>query len=99
LSSVLSTIRASLRRDGQNRFLLKLTKDEALRRRLLDQLLERFLGVIYRPDAELFSHYASASIPQQFDALVWFDETRAATPLGPDHANHSALPDTYPFRL
>jgi erythromycin esterase-like protein len=84
---------------GQNRLLLELAKDEALRRRLLEQRLERFIGVIYRPETELFSHYASASLPRQFDALVWFDETRAVTPLGPDHVNHSALPDTYPFGL
>jgi erythromycin esterase-like protein len=49
---------------GQSRFLLNLTKDEALRRRLLEQRLERFIGVIYRPDTELFSHYASAALPQ-----------------------------------
>ena len=84
---------------GQSRFLLELTKDEALRRRLLEQRLERFIGVIYRPDTELVSHYASASLPQQFDALVCFDETRAVTPLGPDHVNHAGLPDTYPFGL
>ena len=84
---------------GQRRFLLELTKDEALRSRLLEQRLERFIGVIYRPDTELFSHYASAALPQQFDALVWFDETRAVTPFGPDHVNHPDLPDTYPFGL
>jgi len=49
---------------GQSRFLLDLTKDEALRRRLLEQRLERFIGVIYRPDSELFGHYASAALPQ-----------------------------------
>jgi protein-L-isoaspartate(D-aspartate) O-methyltransferase len=82
---------------GQTRFLLELSQDEALRRRLLEQRLERFIGVIYRPDTELFSHYASTSLPQQFDALVWFDETRAVTPLGPEHVNTTAVPDTYPF--
>jgi hypothetical protein len=29
---------------------------------------------------------------------VWFDETSAVTPLGPEHAK-AGLPDTYPFGL
>ena len=60
--------------------------------------LERFIGVIYRPETELMSHYASASLPQQFDAFVWFDETQAVTPLGPEHAK-AGVPDTYPFGM
>jgi protein-L-isoaspartate(D-aspartate) O-methyltransferase len=79
-------------------FLLDLQRDEALRRRLLEPRLERFIGVIYRPDTELMSHYSDASLPQQFDAFVWFDETSAVTPLGPEHAR-PGVPDTYPFGL
>jgi len=78
------------------RFLLDLGRDQAVRRRLLEPRLERFIGVIYRPDTELMSHYANASLPQQFDAFVWFDETSAVTPLGPEHAK-AGVPDTYPF--
>jgi hypothetical protein len=44
------------------------------------------------------SHYAEASLPQQFDAFVWFDETAAITPLGPEHAK-PGVPNTYPFGL
>ena len=80
------------------RFLLDLHDHEALRRRLLPTRLERFIGVIYRPDTELASHYAEACLPKQFDALVWFDETTAVTPLGAQHAK-SGVPDTYPFAL
>jgi erythromycin esterase-like protein len=82
------------------RFLLDLrpARHKALRRRLLQPRLERFIGVIYRPDTERLSHYADASLPQQFDAFVWFDETSAVTPLGPEHARAGA-PDTYPFGL
>jgi len=47
---------------------------------------------------ELLSHYSDASLPQQFDAYVWFDETSAVTPLGPQDAKPGA-PDTYPFGL
>ncbi|RVC58701.1 hypothetical protein EN779_18255, partial [Mesorhizobium sp. M4B.F.Ca.ET.088.02.2.1] len=60
--------------------------------------LERFIGVIYRPETELRSHYADASLPQQFDAFLWFDTTEAVTPLGPEHVR-TGVPDTYPFGL
>ena len=85
---------------GLPRFLLDLAPGthEALRRRLLEPRLQRFIGVIYRPDTELASHYADASLPQQFDAYVWFDETTAVTPLGVEHAQ-AEVPDTYPFGL
>src|SRR5437763_3951337 len=78
------------------RFLLDLGRDQTVRRRLLEPRLERFIGVIYRPDTELMSHYANASLSQQFDAFLWFDETSAVTPLGPEHAR-AGVPDTYPF--
>lgn len=53
-----------------------------LRDELLPARLERAIGVIYRPETERASHYFYASLPQQFDEYVWFDETRAVTPLG-----------------
>lgn len=78
------------------RFLLDLDCDPALRRRLEAQRLERFIGVIYRPETELMSHYADASLPRQFDSWVWFDETRAVTPLG-SGVRREGVPETYPF--
>jgi protein-L-isoaspartate(D-aspartate) O-methyltransferase len=57
--------------------------------------LERAIGVIYRPETELASHYFQANLPQQFDEYVWFDDTHAVTPL--DTAEIKGLPDTYPF--
>jgi erythromycin esterase-like protein len=83
---------------GVARFLLDLSRDDALRERLIERRLERFIGVIYRPESELLSHYADASLPQQFDAFVWFDETSAVTPLGPEHAGPE-VPDTWPFGM
>ena len=44
---------------------------------------------------ELDSHYFRANLPQQFDEYIWFDNTRAVTPL--DTAEVKGLPDTYPF--
>jgi erythromycin esterase-like protein len=80
------------------RFLLDLSegRHEALRRRLMAPRLERFIGVIYRPETELQSHYSQVVLPRQFDAYVWFDETQALTPLGREH-HAEGIPDTYPF--
>jgi protein-L-isoaspartate(D-aspartate) O-methyltransferase len=57
--------------------------------------LERAIGVIYRPETELASHYFQANLSRQFDEYVWFDDTHAVTPL--DTAEIKGLPDTYPF--
>jgi len=43
--------------------------------------LERAIGVIYRPETELQSHYFEAHLAQQFDAVVHIDHTRALEPL------------------
>ncbi|MGD8495558.1 MAG: protein-L-isoaspartate(D-aspartate) O-methyltransferase [Gemmatimonadales bacterium] len=59
--------------------------------------LERAIGVIYRPETELQSHYFQASLPWQFDEYVWFDRTEAVRPLG--GAELEGVPDTYPFGL
>ncbi|MGE5271399.1 MAG: erythromycin esterase family protein [Thiohalocapsa sp.] len=63
--------------------------------RLREPLLERAIGVVYRPQSEFLSHYFEAVLADQFDAFVWFEETRAITPL-PAGAPNGA-PDTYPF--
>ena len=80
------------------KFLIDMARDEGLRRRLAEPHLERFIGVIYRPETELMSHYSDASMPGQFDAYVWFDETRAVTPLSVEH-HPEGPPETYPFGL
>ena len=62
--------------------------------------LERFIGVIYRPETERISHYSQAYLHNQLDAYIWFDRSQAvkalekiqpATPLGKE--------ETYPFGL
>jgi erythromycin esterase-like protein len=82
------------------RFLLDLREGEA-DERLLDALaeprLERFIGVIYRPETERWSHYSEAVLPGQFDAWLWFDETRAVTPLPGEQRPGEG--ETYPFGL
>jgi erythromycin esterase-like protein len=48
---------------------------------LRSERLERAIGVIYRPDTELMSHYFHARLPEQFDAILHYDHTRAVEPL------------------
>jgi len=57
---------------------------DGLRDELADPRLERAIGVVYRPDTELQSHYFQAILPAQFDEYIWFDETEAvhALPVG-----------------
>jgi protein-L-isoaspartate(D-aspartate) O-methyltransferase len=72
----------------------------AVREELAAPLLERAIGVVYRPQTEMQSHYFYASLPVQFDEYVWFDSTRAVTPLEEaPRARSVELPDTYPFGL
>jgi protein-L-isoaspartate(D-aspartate) O-methyltransferase len=85
---------------GIERFLLDLRPGlhEGLRRRLAEPRLERFIGVIYRPETERWSHYSEAVLVEQFDAFVWFDETTALRPLTA-HEPHEGVPDTFPFGM
>jgi protein-L-isoaspartate(D-aspartate) O-methyltransferase len=87
------------RESGIAAFFLELGSGQKpeIRDALAEPLLERAIGVIYRPEAELLSHYFQAELSRQFDAWIWFEETHAisarpdAHPHGPD--------DTYPFGL
>ncbi|MDH3476530.1 MAG: erythromycin esterase family protein, partial [Rhodospirillales bacterium] len=84
---------------GLDAFLLPLREADnaALRQRLTAPLLERAVGVIYRPESELASHYFHAVLPRQFDEYIWFDRTEAVRPFATDELE--GLPDTYPFGL
>ena len=84
---------------GVNRFLVDLRpgRNESLRNDLREPRLERYIGVVYRPDTERMSHYSRASLPEQYDGFVWFDETRAVTPI-PTQIR-SGEDETYPFGL
>jgi protein-L-isoaspartate(D-aspartate) O-methyltransferase len=60
---------------------LKYPARDALRDELQAPRLERAIGVVYRPESEIDSHYFQACLPRQFDEYVWFDETHAVRPL------------------
>ena len=79
-----------------DRFFLPLTTGVA--DALAAPLLERAIGVIYRPESELASHYFKASLSTQFDAVFHLDETTAVEPFDiTEHWSRHESPDTYPF--
>lgn len=83
---------------GLNAFLLPLfDKSQPLTKELAQPRLERAIGVIYRPETELASHYFNASLSNQFNEYIWFDETRAVDALGPEAG--IGMPETFPFGL
>ncbi|HYL27151.1 MAG TPA: erythromycin esterase family protein [Candidatus Nitrosotalea sp.] len=61
------------------------------------QARERAIGVIYRPDTELQSHYFHARLIHQFDAVYHFDVTRAVQPLERSALwREGEVPEAYP---
>ena len=78
-------------------FLLPLSRPSRpeVREELIPPRLERAIGVIYRPETELQSHYFHASLPNQFDEYAWIDATSAVLPISAEEAR--AFPAHHPF--
>lgn len=88
-----------LHQTGMQRLLLTFDNDAATQA-LLQPHLERAIGVIYLPESERRSHYFYACLPQQFDAILYFDETRAVRPLElSSHWETGEAPETYPVGI
>jgi erythromycin esterase-like protein len=82
------------------RFVLDLRTHNRATEGLRDARLERAIGVIYRPATERMSHYFSATLPEQFDAVLHFDETRAVEPFERTAEwEKGELPETYPHAV
>ena len=83
---------ALFREVGPERFLLDL-RQPALRQALRPMRPQRAIGVLYLPETERMSHYFDAALPDQFDAFVFLEETRAVTPV----TAAQGLPHDHPF--
>ena len=84
---------------GVPRFCLMLD-DPAVRVACKTPLLERAIGVIYRPETERQSHYFRSQLLEQFDAVIHIDHTRAVEPLERSFAWETGeVPETYPTGL
>lgn len=64
------------------------------------RLLERAIGVVYRPETERLSHYFYADLAKQFDAIIHCDKTNAIEPLEKSiRWLEGEAPETYPSGL
>jgi erythromycin esterase-like protein len=85
---------------GLPEFLLLLRNGGRASQQLQGPRLERAIGVIYRPDTERISHYFSARLPEQFDAIIHFDGTHAVGPLDrTEEWEREEVPETFPSAL
>lgn len=77
-------------------FLLLLRTPE-MKAALSRPLLERAIGVVYRPDTERMSHYFDVRLADQFDAVIHIDRTRALVPMEKGVPwEQGEVPETYP---
>lgn len=87
-------------RVGIPTFLLPLRAGEPAAEALRTPMLERAIGVIYRPQTERISHYFDAVLSGQFDAVIHSDETRAVEPLERTAGWETAdVPETFPMAV
>ena len=85
-------------RIGRERFMLITAENQRLKDEMREPLLERAIGVIYRPETERQSHYFKARIAEQFDAVIHIDETRAVQPLERNAKwEKGEVEETFPF--
>lgn len=56
----------------------------------------RAIGVVYYPDQERRGNYVATVPAFRYDAMIFFDETSALSPLDMLF-DHEKMPDTYPF--
>jgi erythromycin esterase-like protein len=82
------------------RFLIPLRPHRPKLQGLPQQARERAIGVVYHPHTELYSHYFTARLIDQFDAVYHFDVTRAVEPLERSARwDRGEPPEAYPSGL
>ena len=62
---------------------------------LTDEIGHRAIGVVYRPERDRWANYVPTVLADRYDALLWFDETRAVRPLHPATVD-TREPETFP---
>ncbi len=92
------SVEAAFHALGRERFVVPLW-DRRARAALDEPRLERAIGVIYLPETERLSHYLRCQVPDQFDAVVHVDRTRAVVPLDRTSQWEEGEPEAYPSGL
>jgi erythromycin esterase-like protein len=91
---------ALFHRVGVPKFLLMLDDLGEAAGGLHEPRLQRAIGVVYRPQTERASHYFHVRLPDQFDAMIHIDHTRALEPLERSSTwERGELPETFPTGL
>lgn len=74
--------------------------DPKVAQALAEPRLERAIGVIYEPRTERASHYVKCHLPNQFDAVIHIDRTKAVIPFERTSKWEAGeLPETYPYAV
>jgi len=60
------------------------------------RIAHRAIGVVYHPLNEKRGNYVPSMLNKRYNALIYFDETRALHPLHMEPHN-TKTPETYPF--
>ena len=82
---------------GIPNFMLMLRDNPELAKHLDLNRLQRAIGVLYLPQSERKSHYFFSKLPEQFDAIIHLDTTRALKPLETSGLWHKGeVFETYP---
>ncbi|MBI0444512.1 erythromycin esterase family protein [Deinococcus sp. DB0503] len=83
---------------GEAAYWLDLREENPATDGLRAERLQRFIGVIYRPETERWSHYVHTRLSDMYDALLFFDETSAVVPLDATAGTEpeGEVPDTFP---
>jgi erythromycin esterase-like protein len=89
-----------LHESGLGDFYLPLREPGPVRAALMEERLERAIGVLYLPRTERQSHYFMAQLARQFDAVIHIDRSTAVEPLDATSGWHSEEPpETFPEGL
>ena len=62
----------------------------------VEERSHRAIGVVYHPGAERWGNYVPTVLGRRYDAFLWFDQTRAVTPLAGLTAHGDEL-ESWPF--
>lgn len=81
---------------GKNQLVMlnKIKEDEKLKA----YIGHRAIGVVYRPEHEMYGNYVPSILPMRYDAFIYLDETKALHPLHIKPDGHQ-IPETFPFGM
>ena len=89
------SIEASLHNEDSSNRMIIFNRDDP-RDRFNKEVPHRAIGVVYHPERERYGNYVPSVLSSRYDALLYFDTTRALHPMF-IHPQGGAVPETYPF--